>query len=340
MRNLPLILALALGCRSAEQQDPTPPSSAAPAAVTSSRPSAAPPPPPEAAAAWQTVKLDELLSTYKDNEVNGDNDYKGKVIRTAGLVGEVKKDITNKIFVTVGKGAMLEIPVVQCFAAAGEEGAAAALKKGDAIAVEGRVEGLMMNVLVKDCRLNPVMKPASGSRGDRRQRRPPGHPDAVVLTTSPLGASAWRCARRPRALRQGGERFGLIVASSRRLLCVGRSRRHKGWEVGPLARPTAARPLRSANPMTALRRPKRGGARRATPWSLPAPCGASSSQPKRSARVWPRRSEPSSPLPSLFEHLRRSAKPIFGEVPRSRQGPRRPRTAPTRLVIPYTSRLW
>jgi len=148
MRPLSVLLTiLVIGCRNSEP-GPSPAPSGAPTPVHASA----------AAAPWLTVPLDKLLGTYKDNEVKGDNEYKGKVIRVAGLVGEVKKDVTDAIYVTVGKGALIEIPLVQCFTATGEEGAAAALKKGDPIAVEGRVDGLMTNVLIKDCRINPMMK--------------------------------------------------------------------------------------------------------------------------------------------------------------------------------------
>jgi hypothetical protein len=50
---------------------------------------------------------------------------------------------------------MFEIPVVQCFVRKGEEQRAAALSKGDNVTVRGRVGGLLMNVLVKDCEIVP-----------------------------------------------------------------------------------------------------------------------------------------------------------------------------------------
>lgn len=106
-------------------------------------------------AAVLKVALPDLLAEYHDNEVRADGRFKGKVLRTSGLVGDVKKDILNSIYVTVGTGKMFEIPVVQCFVRSGEERRAAALSKGDRVTVRGRVEGLMMNVLVKDCEIVP-----------------------------------------------------------------------------------------------------------------------------------------------------------------------------------------
>jgi len=104
------------------------------------------------------VEAKDILEAYKNNEVRGDGQYKDKRIQITGKVGDVKKDITDSIYITVGTGADFEIPVVQCFVKNGEEKAAAALNKGDVVAVVGHVDGLMMNVLVKDCEINPQIK--------------------------------------------------------------------------------------------------------------------------------------------------------------------------------------
>jgi hypothetical protein len=105
------------------------------------------------AAAPVAVPIATLLSEYKQNEVRADQQFKGQIISTTGKVGVVKKDIMNSIYVTVGTGAVFEIPEVQCFPSDGQENKAAALSKGDTVAISGRVEGLMMNVLVKDCQI-------------------------------------------------------------------------------------------------------------------------------------------------------------------------------------------
>jgi len=108
---------------------------------------------PEPAEQARAIPLKTLLSEYKDNEVRADQQFKDQLISTTGKVGDIKKDIMNHIYVIVGTGAMFEIPTVQCFPSDGQEGKAAALSKGDTVTVEGRVSGLMMNVLVKDCQI-------------------------------------------------------------------------------------------------------------------------------------------------------------------------------------------
>ena len=106
---------------------------------------------PRPKAAAVTVPLKELLSEYKDNEVRADSKFKGKSIETTGKVGDVKKGILGDTYVTVGTGKAFEIPMVQCFFGKDQTQKATSLSKGNKVTVRGRVDGLMMNVLVKDC---------------------------------------------------------------------------------------------------------------------------------------------------------------------------------------------
>lgn len=97
------------------------------------------------------VALATLLADYKSNEIRADGLYKDKWIQVTGVVGDVKKDILNDPFVTVGTGAQFEIPVLQCTLSKAAVERASRLSKGDAITIRGKVSGLMMNVLAKDC---------------------------------------------------------------------------------------------------------------------------------------------------------------------------------------------
>lgn len=99
------------------------------------------------------VPIRTLLSEYKDNELRGDAKFKGKLVQVAGVAGDVKKDVLGSAFVIVGAGPDLAIPQVQCFFDDKHEKRIATISKGDPITVRGRVDGLMMNVLVKDCEL-------------------------------------------------------------------------------------------------------------------------------------------------------------------------------------------
>lgn len=97
------------------------------------------------------VQIHEILSDYKDNEVGADNKYKGKWIQTTGLVGDIKKDIMDNLYVTLGTGRDFEIPQVQAFFEDSMNNQLASLRKGQQLTVACRIDGLMMNVLGKKC---------------------------------------------------------------------------------------------------------------------------------------------------------------------------------------------
>ncbi|QRN97412.1 hypothetical protein JRI60_52205 [Archangium violaceum] len=101
--------------------------------------------------AAKSVDIRTLLSEYRDNEVRADANYKGRIIETTGIVDDVKRDIVDQIYVTVGTGRQIEIPVVQCLFDDAHVQKAASLSKGARVTVRGRVDGLLMNVVVREC---------------------------------------------------------------------------------------------------------------------------------------------------------------------------------------------
>lgn len=97
------------------------------------------------------VNIGKILSDYEGNEVAADNQYKGRLIQVTGLVSDIKKDITNSLYVTLGTGAAFEIPAFQAFFDDSMNSQLGALRKGQKLTVVCRVKGLMMNVLAEDC---------------------------------------------------------------------------------------------------------------------------------------------------------------------------------------------
>lgn len=106
---------------------------------------------PSAAESSRYVDIRTLLSEYSDNEVRADSAFKGRYVHFDGVVNDVKRDILNTIYVTFGTGRMLEVPQVQCFFSEAQAPQAARLSKGAKVSVRGRVDGLMVNVLLRDC---------------------------------------------------------------------------------------------------------------------------------------------------------------------------------------------
>ncbi|MGZ3461753.1 MAG: OB-fold protein [Archangium sp.] len=66
------------------------------------------------AQAARTVDIRTLLGEYNDNEIRADSTFKGHVIQTSGLVGDVKRDILGDAYITLGVGGPFEVPMVQC----------------------------------------------------------------------------------------------------------------------------------------------------------------------------------------------------------------------------------
>ena len=109
--------------------------------------------PQAAAEPAQTVDLSTLLNDYKDNEVRADGKYKDKRIALRGRVNDVKKGLLDEIYVTVGTGKQFEIPVAQCYVSKADVASASALNQGDEVEIEGDVDGLLMNVQVRNCKI-------------------------------------------------------------------------------------------------------------------------------------------------------------------------------------------
>jgi hypothetical protein len=109
-------------------------------------------PEPEASAkeiAANTIGARQLMALYMKNEVRADKALKGKTFYVSGTVTDISKDLSDEIFVSLeGDGTFRSI---QCYF--NNEDAAAALSKGQKVTFKGRCEGLMMNVMMKDCTL-------------------------------------------------------------------------------------------------------------------------------------------------------------------------------------------
>lgn len=102
----------------------------------------------------ESVAISELMTEYKANEVRADARWKGKFVKvTGGVVGDVKKDMLDSAYLTLGASdaSAFELRSVQCFLTKDGAARAARLNKGETATVSGKVDGLMMNVLIRDC---------------------------------------------------------------------------------------------------------------------------------------------------------------------------------------------
>ena len=97
------------------------------------------------------VNIRDILASYEANEVGADNKYKNNIVQITGIVSNVKKDILDNLYITLGTGASFQIPEIQAFFDDSMNDQLGQLSKGSKLTVVCRIDGLMMNVLAKDC---------------------------------------------------------------------------------------------------------------------------------------------------------------------------------------------
>jgi hypothetical protein len=97
------------------------------------------------------VTATKLYADYKANEISADNTYKGKLVEVSGTVDNIGKDILDKPYISLTTGEI--IGSVQCMLDDDAIAEASALAEGTKVTMQGRVNGLLGNVLVKGCTL-------------------------------------------------------------------------------------------------------------------------------------------------------------------------------------------
>ena len=98
-----------------------------------------------------SVNAFQLVNDYKSNEIAADGRYKGKVLEVSGTIESIAKDIMDTMYVSLEGGGEFEMRGVQCYFADSENSKLAKLSKGQQITIRGKCDGLMMNVLIKEC---------------------------------------------------------------------------------------------------------------------------------------------------------------------------------------------
>jgi hypothetical protein len=94
-----------------------------------------------------TITAPKLTASYEENEVKADENFKGKTFFVEGTILEIKKDIMDEIYVILQGDKMFRN--VQCYF--DDTSTASQLQKGMRVTFQGTCNGLMMNVLMKNC---------------------------------------------------------------------------------------------------------------------------------------------------------------------------------------------
>ena len=103
----------------------------------------------------EAIKIESwgLVEAYESNEVAADERYKGKVLEVSGVVNAVKKDILDTMYIELKGGGEFELRGVQCYFDDSHTNSLSNLSKGQWVTIRGRCDGLMMNVLLKECEI-------------------------------------------------------------------------------------------------------------------------------------------------------------------------------------------
>ncbi len=101
-----------------------------------------------------SIKAEQLMNEYQENEVYADNKYKGKLLNVSGRVKSVGKDVLNTMYVILLPDTeYIYATSVQCFFSDDKNEQLASLKRGQWITVRGKCKGKTFNVLLSNCEL-------------------------------------------------------------------------------------------------------------------------------------------------------------------------------------------
>ena len=104
-----------------------------------------------------SIAIDELLSSYKENEVAADVKFQGKQIRTSGIVSSIEKDHLKNLYVELRttQDAQNQFgwvrPCLQAFFAHKYTDDLASLKKKQTLEVVCKIQGSDHDVIGKEC---------------------------------------------------------------------------------------------------------------------------------------------------------------------------------------------
>lgn len=93
------------------------------------------------------ITASELLANYQENEINADNNFKGKVLEVTGRIGNIGKDITDAPYVTL----VTNDPILQIQCLLADKSAGSNLRPSTQITVRGIGGGKFGNVILNEC---------------------------------------------------------------------------------------------------------------------------------------------------------------------------------------------
>lgn len=107
----------------------------------------------QAPSAVEAIKITavQLSRDYEENEVAADQKYDGKLLAVSGKISSINVILGQTSIVLLGVDDLSR--TVTGFFGDDQKDAIAKLKKGQTISMEGRCDGKMLGVNLKDCKL-------------------------------------------------------------------------------------------------------------------------------------------------------------------------------------------
>ncbi len=100
------------------------------------------------------VTADELLAAYKENELAGDQKYKGKTLVVTGVLDSIQSGIGDAPFLLLKAGDEYEFNMPQAHFDKSETESLVALKKGESITVQCVSSGEVMgSPMLNECKV-------------------------------------------------------------------------------------------------------------------------------------------------------------------------------------------
>lgn len=97
-----------------------------------------------------TVSAEELVAAYEGNAIAAGERFDAQWVIVTGIIQSISKDILGDPYVTL-EGDASGIGSVQCMLADDAVQWGAARSAGETVALRGRVDGKLMNILVREC---------------------------------------------------------------------------------------------------------------------------------------------------------------------------------------------
>ena len=162
-----IILFTLVACESTPKPFPPPASQETPTTIPTPEPASAPVETTTPAPTTIELTAQELYSAYEANQVAADAKYEDKTLIVTGVVDSIGKDILDTPYVTLTSSGAFAVWGVQCMFDDEHEPELAKLTKGQMVTVQGKCDGYLLNVLLRDCTLigslpvsaQPVLSP-------------------------------------------------------------------------------------------------------------------------------------------------------------------------------------